>query len=136
MSDRTRSALPDPIDDALRVLQDAGVDLPFDGRRMVAAAGSPEQVRADARNRELMRQALTAAGFRLPEPDEGGHVDVRAKKEDPLALRASIGGGKTAGDGNYYLVYRGDPEAVLKMLGTVLFAAAPALRLARRGPQG
>lgn len=44
---------------------------------------------------------------------------VERQEDDPLALRASIGGGKTAGDG-YYLVYRGAPGDVLAMLRLVV----------------
>lgn len=49
----------DPIDAALEVL--AGyVTLPYGGRRLVDDAGSPERVRADARNREMVRRRMTA----------------------------------------------------------------------------
>lgn len=63
-------------------------------------------------------------------------VHVTREAEDPLALRASIGGGKTAGPGRYYLVYRGDPDEVLTMLRDVLAEAERVLPGQRRGPRG
>jgi hypothetical protein len=62
-------------------------------------------------------------------------IRVIREKDDPMALRASIGGGKTAGEGNYYLVYRGDPREVLDMLETVTSQARETLAIPRR-PQG
>lgn len=56
--------------------------------------------------------------------------------DDPLALRASIGGRPEVG---WYLVYRGDPRAVLRMLRAVLVKAEGKLAKGTqrpRGPQG
>lgn len=50
-------------------------------------------------------------------------LKVIREADDPLALRASVGGGKAAGDGRYYLVFRGDPIDVLEMLRAVVSAA-------------
>lgn len=56
--------------------------------------------------------------------------------DDPLALRASIGGKPELG---FYLVYRGDPRAVLAMLREVVRQAEGELAAGTqrpRGPQG
>lgn len=50
----------DAVDAALKVLAEH-VELPFPGRRLVDDAGSPERVRADARNRAMMERVLAAA---------------------------------------------------------------------------
>ncbi len=63
-------------------------------------------------------------------------IAVTREPDDPLAYRVSIGGGKTAGDGNYYLVFRGDPEEVLAMLEAVVDEARRELPKLRLGPQG
>lgn len=47
-------------------------------------------------------------------------VLIIKKPDDQLANWASIGGNDEVG---YYLVYRGDPDAVLKMLALCLEAA-------------
>lgn len=47
-------------------------------------------------------------------------VVIHREPEDPMALRASVGGQPALG---YYLVYRGDPEAVVAMLERVLAEA-------------
>lgn len=65
-----------------------------------------------------------------------GEVQVIREAEDPLALRASIGGGKAAGDGRFYLVYRGDPVEVLAMLEAVIVDARRVLPAQAGGPQG
>jgi hypothetical protein len=49
----------DPVDAALEVLAEY-VTLPYGGRRLVDDAGSPERVRGDARNREMVRRMMAA----------------------------------------------------------------------------
>lgn len=44
-------------------------------------------------------------------------IKIIKKEDDPLALRASIGGDAVIG---YYLVYRGDEDAVASMIAEVL----------------
>lgn len=56
-------------------------------------------------------------------------VRVTRLTADPAAMRASIGGQPELG---YYLVWRGEPEAVLAMLREVLAAAELQLPEAER----
>lgn len=49
----------DRIDAALKRLQEY-VTLPYPGRKLVEDVGTPERVRADARNREMMERVLAA----------------------------------------------------------------------------
>lgn len=62
---------------------------------------------------------------------------VTREPDDPIALRASIGGTPALG---YYLVFRGDPEKVMAMLREVVHDAETHLKSGRyrrpRGPQG
>jgi hypothetical protein len=52
------------------------------------------------------------------------------EEDDPLALRASIGGREGMG---FYLVYRGNPQEVLEMLRAVVKDAENELRSGPRG---
>lgn len=63
-------------------------------------------------------------------------ITIRREPDDPRALRTSIGGGKVAGDGNYYLIYRGDPTEILTMLRAVVAEAERELPKERPRPQG
>lgn len=65
-----------------------------------------------------------------------GEVRIIREADDPLALRASVGGGKTAGDGNYYLVHRGPLTEVVPMLREVLKAAEKLAEVRPERPQG
>lgn len=63
---------------------------------------------------------------------------IEREEDDPLCLRASIGGSEEDG---YYLIFRGDPEKVSSMLNRVATAANVALPggqyIDKRGrPQG
>lgn len=62
---------------------------------------------------------------------------VSREPDDPLALRASIGGTPEMG---YYLVFRGDPEKVREMLHEVVAIVDDELAKPEfwqpRGPQG
>jgi hypothetical protein len=64
-------------------------------------------------------------------------VVITREPDDPLALRASIGGTPQLG---YYLTFRGDPEKVVAMLRNVMVCAERELRKPQyrrpRGPQG
>lgn len=46
------------------------------------------------------------------------HVRIKKEENDPICLRASIGGK----DGDYYCVYRGDRQQTLEMLRETLKA--------------
>lgn len=67
----------DPVDAALEVLAEY-VTLPYGGRRLVDDAGSPERVRADARNREMVRRMMAA------------YDEARERPHDPPASPAPI----------------------------------------------
>jgi hypothetical protein len=51
-------------------------------------------------------------------------IALTRQPDDALALRASVGGDPTIG---YYLIFRGDPETVVKMLEKVTAIAKEAL---------
>lgn len=55
-------------------------------------------------------------------------LHIRREEDDPMALRASIGGNDHVG---FYLVYRGDPEKVLEMLREVVQEAEKELGYGR-----
>ncbi len=65
--------------------------------------------------------------------DRGDRFRLIREADDPLALRASIGGQAHIG---WYLVYRGDPLEVLAMLRKVLAEAEQRLPNETRRPQG
>jgi hypothetical protein len=56
------------------------------------------------------------------------HVTLQHLPDDPLCLRASIGGNKEEG---YYCAFRGEQKAVVAMLETVLLVMqnAPPLEI-------
>jgi hypothetical protein len=54
------------------------------------------------------------------------HVTLQHLPDDPICLRASIGGSREEG---YYCMFRGDQKAVLAMLETVLLVMQHAPQL-------
>jgi hypothetical protein len=63
-------------------------------------------------------------------PADATSLKVIREADDPIALRASIGGREGMG---FYLVYRGEPQDVLAMLRQVVEQAEAVLE---RGPRG